>query len=418
MDWVMGAGMGVRAKMLMLGAVLGFILSGLCLSAHANTTNDDTKAPAAPVTPASVQPATGNSVATPSVDMPAASDAVVAARFTLLLPLQSETFGAAANAVKQGFMAAFEQDRAGATLNVIETSDVPEEVVSSYINALGGSDIMIGPLTRSCAAAIAESGAVRLPTISLTQSDVESDAPTPIPPLMFSIGLSAEDEARQISDWMQVNKTSGKVYAISTSAAWQRRAVKAFTLKQRGMGLEPVVVELGSASGYLSAADLANLKKQVTIDKPSAVFLALTTSQAMQVRDLIGSEAILYGTSQLNSVTLSDRATAERQFSLNGVRLLDIPWQLQPDHPAVMIYPRLVVAADKKRSADMERLYALGIDAYRVARLVAAHRKQFELDGVTGKLIIGFNKDSVHFERVESKAIYREGIATALDDGH
>jgi len=36
---------------------------------------------------------------------------------------------------------------------------------------------------------------------------------------------------------------------------------------------------------------------------------------------------------------------------------------LQADHAAVMIYPRQVIAADQKRSADMERLYALGIDA-------------------------------------------------------
>jgi outer membrane PBP1 activator LpoA protein len=100
------------------------------------------------------------------------------------------------------------------------------------------------------------------------------------------------------------------------------------------------------------------------------------------------------------------------------VRLLDIPWQLEADHPAVMVYPRLIVPVDKKRSTDMDRLYALGIDAYRVARLVAMQRKQFELDGVTGKLIVGFNKDSAHFERIEAQAIFRDGIATALDDGH
>lgn len=338
----------------------------------------------------------------------------------MLLPLKSDTFGEAADVVRQGFMAAYEQDKAGVSVKVIETSDNPEEVVSDYTNALATSDIMIGPLTRSCAAAIADSGAVRLPTISLAQAevDVDSDAPVAMPPLMLSMGLSSEDEARQIANWMATNKVNGKTYVVSTSAPWQRRAAKAFVARQHSRGQEPILFELGSSSGYLSAADLANLKKQAAADKPAAVFLALTTSQARQVRELIGADAVMYGTSQLNPMSLDDRATADRVIGMNGVRLLDLPWQLQADHTAVMVYPRLVVPVDKKRSTDMDRLFALGIDAYRVARLVALQRKQFELDGVTGKLIVGFNKDSAHFERIETQAIIRDGIATALDDGH
>ncbi len=404
------------------------MLSGLSLPAHAQA-NNDTKpqsepplivtpitSPGNPVNPP--QPA-GQAGIVPPADV-APPEKVVGGRFTLLLPIKSDTFGEAADAVRQGFMAAYEQDKAGVTVNVIETSDVPEEVVSDYTNALGMSDIMIGPLTRSCAAAIADSGAVRLPTISLAQAevDVDSDAPVSMPPLMLSMGLSAEDEARQVVNWISANKVTGKIYAISTSTPWQRRAARAFAARERQRGVEPVVFELGSSSGYLSAADLANLKKQATSDKPGAAFLALSTSQARQVRELIGGDAVMYGTSQLNPVSLSDRATADATIGMNGVRLLDIPWQLEADHPAVMVYPRLIVPVDKKRSTDMDRLYALGIDAYRVARLVAMQRKQFELDGVTGKLIVGFNKDSAHFERIEAQAIFRDGIATALDDGH
>jgi outer membrane PBP1 activator LpoA protein len=177
------------------------------------------------------------------------------------------------------------------------------------------------------------------------------------------------------------------------------------------------MVELGSAEGYLSASDLAQLKKQLTTEKPGATFLALTAEQARQVRGLIGTDAVSYGTAQLNPLALADWTTAERVPDLNGVRLLDIPWQLQADHPAVMIYPKLLVPADKKRSADLERLYALGIDAYRVARLVAVHRQQFELDGVTGRLIVGFNKAGVHFERVEPQAMYRDGLVSLVERG-
>jgi outer membrane PBP1 activator LpoA protein len=424
--------MRVTAIKWMLGGLLG-TLCGLSLPTHALANNDDTKPqsepplivspignPGNPVNPAKPVDRAGTAPgAVPGIEV-APPDRIAGGRFTLLLPIKSDTFGEAADSVRQGFMAAYEQDKAGVTVNVIETTDVPEEVVSDYTNALSATDIVVGPLTRRCAAAIADSGAVRLPTISLAQSEVDGDSDTSVsmPPLMLSMGLSSEEEARQIANWMAANKVTGKTYVISTSTPWQRRAAKAFAARQHERGADPVVVELGSSSGYLSAADLANLKKQAATDKPSAVFLALSIAQARQVRELIGTDAVMYGTSQLNPVSLDDRATADRLMGMNGVRLLDIPWQLQADHPAVMVYPRLVVPVDRKRSTDMDRLYALGIDAYRVARLVAMQRKQFELDGVTGKLTVGFNKDSAHFERVEAQAIFRDGIATALDDGH
>jgi outer membrane PBP1 activator LpoA protein len=98
---------------------------------------------------------------------------------------------------------------------------------------------------------------------------------------------------------------------------------------------------------------------------------------------------------------------------MDGAHLLDIPWQLDADHPAVMVYPRLVVDADKKRSADIERLYALGIDAYRVAREIAMGNDNFELDGVTGKLSVRFDRTGTHFERIADRAVYRDGAVVS-----
>jgi len=337
-------------------------------------------------------------------------------RFTLLLPLRSDSLGNAANAVKAGFMSAYEQEKDGIAVKIVLTTDIPEEVVSSYLNALADSDVLIGPLTRSSAAAIAESGAVRLPTISLTQSDNGSDAAQALPPLMLAMGLSVEDEAREVAGWSATAKAR-KVFAVSTSAAWQRRAARAYAAKARQLGIDVELVELGSTLGFLSALDLERIKKQVQAEKSATVFAALDPAQTKQLREVIGNEPAIYGTGQMNPVTLPERATAERAPELNGVRLLDIPWQLQPDHAAVMIYPRMVIAADQKRSADMERLYALGIDAFRVARQVAAQRKQFEVDGVTGRLKVAFDKTGAHFERIEPYAIYRDGMAVYLSDG-
>ncbi|HEX8956848.1 MAG TPA: penicillin-binding protein activator [Burkholderiaceae bacterium] len=409
--------------------VAGVVLSGLCLCQPALTTAQtaNTEAPGivmpGPATQKAVQPVAqpqpvakpGPKPATPGANLAAAKTV----RLTLLLPLDSDSLGRAADAVRSGFLAAYDLESNGLSLNIVSTTDVAEEIVSSYTNALADSDIVIGPLTRSAATAIAQSGAVRLPTISLTQSDADSDSST-MPPQMLAMGLSVEDEAREVAGWIASNKVK-KAYALYTSSAWQRRAAKAFAAKARSLGLAVETVELGSSYGFLSALDVDRLKKELQAEKNLAnyaVFAALDAGQTKQLREAIGNEPAIYGTAQINPVPLPDRATFERLPELNGVRLLDIPWQLQPDHAAVMIYPRAVVDADQKRSADMERLYALGIDAFRVALLAARQQKQFEIDGVTGRLKASFDKDGAHFTRIEPFAIYREGLPAFLSEGH
>lgn len=415
------------------------LLWGLCLSVAINTTAMSAPQepgtaiqPASPAAPSSAQGGVQPKIDAQAPDatgliLPASTaitpppvlqdNAEKPVRLTLLLPLRSDSLGNAANAVKAGFLAAFDQEKSGLALKIVLTTDIPEEVVSNYINALPDSDIVIGPLTRSSAAAIAESGAVRVPTISLTQSDAGSEGAQPLPAQMLTMGLSVEDEAREAAGWVAANKVH-KVFVAYTSSAWQRRAAKAFAARARGLGMDISSIELGSTLGFLSALDLERIKKDVQAEKSATIFAALDAAQTKQLREVIGNEPAIYGTGQLNPVTLPDRTTAERMPELAGVRLLDIPWQLQPDHAAVMIYPRMVVAADQKRSADLERLYALGVDAFRVARQVAAQRKQFEVDGVTGRLKVAFDKNGTHFERIEPYAIYRDGLATFLSDGH
>jgi len=385
---------------------LGVILCGLCLSMSANTTAEEPVAAKRVAATATNSPGADTPIPTVILQPQPAPGKPV--RMTLLLPLKSTGLGAAANAVRAGFLAAYEKEKSGVAVNVVETSDLAEEIVSSYTNSLSSSDIMIGPLTRASAAAIAQSGAVRKPTISLTQSDVENASAAPLPPLMLAMGLSVEDEARQMAGWMAAGKQAVKVWIVCTSTSWQRRAAKAFAAKAPMLGIDATLVELGSASGFLSAADLAQLKRQISAEK-ARLFVALDDEQTRQLREVIGVEMQINGTAQLNPFALMDWPTAKHSPELNGVRLIDIPWQLQADHPAVMIYPHIEIAADQKRSADLERLYALGIDAFRVARQIAAQRKQFEIDGVTGKLVVNFGKDKVNFERTEPFAIYRAG---------
>jgi outer membrane PBP1 activator LpoA protein len=381
---------------------------------HANTTS--AAGPSAADTP--IRLAQSDITIFPGLPPEAAAPAVPAVpavRIALLVPLQSDALRVAADAVRAGFLAAYDREQEGMAVTVVETGDAAQDVLSAYIDAAAQHDIVVGPMSRSGVAAVAQSGEVRKPTIALTQPDI-GDADAKLPQKMLVIGLSIEDEARQVAVWAGAGRKAGRAVIVSSNIAWQRRAANAFAEQWQKLGKELESIELPAFSGYLAARDLVQLKTQLEFDKPTLLFAALDDRQAKQLRAAIGNEIPLYGTSQLNPVALTDWGVAERATDLDGARLLDIPWQLQSDHPAVMVYPRPAANADQIRRGDIERLYALGIDAYRVAREIALNRTDFDLDGVTGKLRVRFNASVPSFQRTEQQAVYRDGSVTAVTD--
>lgn len=412
-------------RMLFLAGAIG----GLCACAQVNTTAG-TKSGAATVTagtsvvPAQIPPS-AVPYPVPAAPAPVPAPGILAAplpaqtampkRIALLLPLRSEALGQPANVVRAGFIAAYEREKEqGVTISVIETTEAAQDVLAAYNAAVPGHDIMVGPLTRTGATAIAQGGSVSKPTIALGHPASPGDVEIILPQQMLVIGLSVEDEARQVANWARAESPAGKAFAISTGTAWQRRASKAFAGEWQRNGGQLEAMELGVDSGFLNATGLLQLRKRIEAERPEFLFLALDALQTRQLREAIGSEIAMYGTSQLNPLALPDWATAEPMLDMNGVRLVDIPWQVQPDHPATMVYPRLVVNPDQRRSADLERLYALGIDAYRVAREIALNRRQFELDGVTGKLRLDLDRSIARFGRTEVPAMYQEGIVVPV----
>jgi hypothetical protein len=80
-----------------------------------------------------------------------------------------------------------------------------------------------------------------------------------------------------------------------------------------------------------------------------------------------------------------------------------------------MIYPQLIGQADPPPTPDQARLYALGIDAYRVARELTMHSTRFDMDGVTGKLTVRFEPGAAHFDRFEQPAVYKDGKVLAVE---
>jgi uncharacterized protein len=334
-------------------------------------------------------------------------------RIALLLPLRSGTLGQAAEAVRDGFMKAYEREKAGVVVSVLETGENAPEVLERYTAALPDNDVIVGPLTHSGVSAVAQSGVAGKPTIVLNQPEPQAGPDLVLPSNMLDIGLSLEREARQAADWASAGKVISSAFIISTDSAWQRRAARAFAEQWQGRGLASQTIALDAVGSHLDSASLALLLARLRDEQPALLLVALDAEQTRQLRLAAGKKIPVYGTSQLNPLALADWQTATPVPELDQVRFFDLPWQLQADHPAVMAYPPMP-ATGQKRSADLERLYALGIDAYRVALKIAQKETHFDIDGVTGKLAIDFGSGPARFERTEPKATYRDGIVVPL----
>jgi outer membrane PBP1 activator LpoA protein len=360
---------------------------GLCAPALPNTS-----APAAVPQGAAPVPAPMTAAAPAAAPSPAAS-----ARIGLLLPLKSETLGLASEAVRDGFMAAWERDRTGFEVDLIATGDTPQDTLDAYAAAAARHEIIVGPLARPAGGAVARSATVTRPTLALNHPDTPGKLPRP----MLVLGLSIEDEARAVAQWAAGDYPDGRALVLAGPAAWQQRIANAFAARWSQLGHTSQRVELAVADGYVNPTMLGELRTRLEIDPPELLFAALDAGELRQLRSALGTAIACYGTSSVNPGHEAGTAVAE----LDGVRMLDLPWEVQPDHPAVMIYPRWLAGGN---TLDMDRLYALGIDAFRVARELALHPgAAFTLNGVTGRLDVDPAAPGV--TRTEAAVIYRDG---------
>jgi outer membrane PBP1 activator LpoA protein len=333
----------------------------------------------------------------------------------LLLPLHSPTLASAAEAVRAGFSAAYDRDGANVKVSLYPSGDQPQDVLQAYEDAAYETDIVVGPLSRDDVAAVVQYKKISKPTIALAQLDSEDSDESIVPQKLLTIGLSIEDEAQQLAEWAATGKKNSQAFIVLTKAAWQRRAAAAFTKEWKKRGLQQQTIEIPDVEGYLSASSMEQLKERIHAEKPALLFVALDAQQASQLHLVVGNEVPMYGTSQINGLTLAEREAAAPAPDMNGVHLIDMPWQLQPDHLAVMSYPPFAMKDNQPRPPNLQRLYALGIDAYRVAREIASQETDFSIDGVTGTLTISFGKGIPSFKRVEQPALYRQGKLAPFD---
>lgn len=322
---------------------------------------------------------------------PSASTEPAVPHIALMLPLNSPIFSKAADAVRQGFLAAAANESGKLQVRVYPCKDETTEIVALYRQAiLAGAVAVAGPITRNGVTALASNFDITIPTLALNMvEDSRTDH-------LFFFGLPTEAEARQSA---QRATAAGLLSAtiVSTNTPLTKRLAQAFSDEwQRSGGIVQ--------SEIIYTGDPTPLKELPTAPGNS-VFLAAEPDKARLLRPYIDATLPVYSTSLVfagNTRTLTN-------YDLSDVRFVDMPWMLQPDHPAVMIYPHSATPL----SPDMDRLYALGIDSYRLLKVLFEHSEtsSLPLDGVTGKITLMGHT----FQREALLAIIKQGLGVPVD---
>jgi outer membrane PBP1 activator LpoA protein len=291
------------------------------------------------------------------------------AHVALLLPLNSASFGRHADAVRQGFAAAARVAGKNAPpLRIYPVNEDSLNVLTVYEQALeSGARVVVGPLTRAGVAALAASTIVTLPTLALNSLEPGS----PQPSRLYTFSLNVEQEARQIARFA-LGEGRRKAFVVADDTPLGRRMRQAFAqefARRGGM----IAAEYPFSS---DPATLAKLRQASDLGVADMAFLAVDQAAAAVMRPYFGNSIALYATSRVHA------GNATSPGDLNRVRFTDMPWLLQPDHAAVMVYPR----GKFDDAIDFDRLYAFGIDAFRLGLELFKQARNPAIDGVTGRI--------------------------------
>ncbi|MFC4158314.1 penicillin-binding protein activator [Chitinimonas lacunae] len=295
-----------------------------------------------------------------------------APHLAVILPTKAKPLAGAAEAVHQGVLAAEQKlgDDRTPRVRLYPTGERDDEALVAYQDALrNGAVGVIGPLTRGAIAKLAEFGSPEIPVLAL--NSVDGDRPVNN---LYALGLSIEAESRQVARLMH-GEGRRRPLVVETDGPLPKRMRTAFVEEWKLLSGEAPTVASATALG-------PRLRDSAANPEIDSVFLAADLKKARTARPYLGNDRPVYATSQVWGGKFGKTLA---NVDLLGVRFVDMPWLLDPNRSDHLPYRR----ADKSAlSADLERFYALGIDAYRLSLmlLVAAPDAAIELQGVTGSL--------------------------------
>jgi outer membrane PBP1 activator LpoA protein len=331
----------------------------------------------------------------------------------LLLPL-SGSFAAPANAVRDGFLAAYYSRTNRLYAPEIKIYDTTEDVATGikvYQQAVAaGADFIVGPLHKPLLEALAQQEEMPVKTLALNYLGSEEKSADNL----FQFGLLPEDEARQVAEraWLD---GQNKALVLAPEGEWGDRMLNTFEKYWQqldGKVLEaqrydpakhdfssPVVKLLNIDESRQRGRDLRHLlginikyepRRRQDVD---FIYLAAFPNQARQIRPQLKfyyADAVpVYSTSHVYGGEVN--TTQDRD--MDGIIFCDMPWVFEGGRNHQTNW-KMISKTWKSDAVPFKRLYAMGIDAYHlIGRLnMMGDNAQANLNAETGNLYLDGNR--------------------------
>jgi outer membrane PBP1 activator LpoA protein len=331
-------------------------------------------------------------------------------RVALLLPFDTR-FSGAAKAIRDGFLTAWYSDpqigmRPAVAIYDAEDSNINEAYERAVVE---GAELIVGPLGKNAVGTLAARTDLTVPVLALNEAGDGSaaigDSTSMLSAGFYQFGLVPEDEVRQTAAraWSDGHT---RAIALVPDSSWGERLLAAFAEQWRKLGgtLLGQIAYTNDPSAYamsvkqalnidLSEARAAALRKflrRPIVFEPRRradvdfVFLAAFPVNARQLLPQLRyyrAEAVpVYATSHVFTGVID----TGRDQDLDGVIFGDMPWLVG----AADVDSFNAVSQGWAESTQVRRLFAFGIDAYRIipylARMRVQHRTR--VPGATGLL--------------------------------
>lgn len=291
----------------------------------------------------------------------------------VLLP-ESGRYASAAQIVRNGIVAAQQADPQGRQ-PALRFYDSATSSVTDLVRqaAADGADMVIGPLQKQAVDQLASTPSLPIPVLALNQA---SSTRTP-PANFYQFALSPEDEAASVAKgaWDQGHRTAVMLYPEGN---WGNRLSRAFRQEWKALGGTMTATQAFDPVADDFSGTVSNLSERAA--GADFVFLVATAKLARQIwpqiRHKIGTDVPVYSTSNI----YSGRFDPEGDRGLVGLNFVEIPWLLES--------ARGDAVSSKGLYGQLPRLYAMGVDAYRLGSRLdwLSGNSQARVQGKTGIL--------------------------------
>ena len=315
-------------------------------------------------------------------------------QIALLLPLAS-SYGKAAQAVYEGFTAMHEADRSASQTNIVlyDTGAEAELAAVYYQLAIDeGAQFVVGPLGKKSVDALVVGSPLGTPTLLLGNTDQPIDPNQSV----FQMGLPPEEEAEQVarraySDGHRLaavlypNTPRGQRMDAHFRSAWQALGGTSIVSQQYVEAdidhSQRIKQLLNIDESELRQRRLATLLRTNLEFKPRRrrdidfIFMVANFKQGRLLKPQInffhGHDVPVYSTSDI----FAGRPNPILDTDLNGIVFGGMPWMLAPHNASVRRY-RALQGDWHGQNTPLDRLYALGADAYNIIPMLNELKSQ------------------------------------------